>query len=197
MTHRAHRSGPHRPRGWSARRLAALAGATAILLAGAAHAAGAPVAEIKINQLGFLPAAQKLAVVPGDTQASFSVVDAATGAPVLDGKLAAAAVWDASGERVRVADFSALRAPGRYRVRVAGLPDSVPFSVAADVYRALNVAAIRSYTLNRSGIAPAGRSGRTVRAAASPSRYHGAGPSLGRFPEAARREHGLQPERLV
>jgi endoglucanase len=169
MTHRAHRSGPHRPRGWSARRLAALAGATAILLAGAAHAAGAPVAEIKINQLGFLPAAQKLAVVPGDTQASFSVVDAATGAPVLDGKLAAAAVWDASGERVRVADFSALRAPGRYRVRVAGLPDSVPFSVAADVYRALNVAAIRSYTLNRSGIAlPAAVAGPYARPLAHP-----------------------------
>jgi endoglucanase len=127
--------------------------AAAWLLAAAPHASAAADGSVKINQLGFLPTAQKLAVVPGDAQSRFSVVDAATGSQVLDGEMAAAATWDASGERVRIADFSALRTPGRYRIRVAGLPDSAPFSVAAGVYRDLNIAAIRSYTLNRAGIA--------------------------------------------
>jgi endoglucanase len=153
MTHFAYRPDAHRVRKRHTPRRSLLAGAAALLLAGAAHASGSPENGIKINQLGFLPAAQKLAVVPGDAQARFSVVDAATGKPVLDGKLPGAATWDASGESVRVADFSALRTPGRYRIRVAGLPDSAPFSVGPDVYRELDIAAIRSYTLNRTGIA--------------------------------------------
>jgi endoglucanase len=127
-------------------RLAVLA---ALLLAGGA-ASAAP--AIKLNQLGFLPAAQKLAVVP-TTTARFAVVDAASGKQVFEGSLGAATTWDASGESVRLADFSALRTPGSYRLRVAGLPDSAAFPVAADAYRELDAAAIRAYTLNRAGIA--------------------------------------------
>lgn len=131
-----------------------LAACALLLAAGSAAAEDARAsAAIKLNQVGFLPAAQKLAVVPGAAPARFSVLDAATGKPVFDGRLAPAATWDASGERVRVADFSALRTPGRYRIRVPGLPDSAPFAVDADVYRDLDAAAIRSYTLNRAGIA--------------------------------------------
>jgi len=140
----------------STSRLALLAACT-LLAGGAGAAPAAAPAAIKLNQVGFLPAAQKLAVVPAlapaAAQARFSVIDAATGKPVFDGVLARAAAWDVSGERVRVADFSALRTPGSYRLRVAGLPDSAPFSVSPDVYRDLDTAAIRSYTLNRAGIA--------------------------------------------
>lgn len=153
MPHLAHRPGAARPRDRRRPALPLLACASALLLAGAAQASGLPAAGIKVNQVGFLPAAQKLAVVTADSQEHFSVVDAATGTPVLEGILAGAATWDASGELARIADFSALRTPGRYRVRVAGLPDSAPFSVAPDVYRELDIAAIRSYTLNRTGIA--------------------------------------------
>ena len=145
MTHSAHLARP------------ALFAACSLLLGAAGVAQAAPAVAIKLNQVGFLPAAQKLAVVPAAAstaaQARFSVIDAATGKPVFDGSLARAATWDASGESVRVADFSALRAPGSYRLRVAGLPDSAPFQVSLDVYRDLDAAAIRSYTLNRAGIA--------------------------------------------
>ena len=132
-----------------------LAGCAALLLAASASAAGSGAAGdgIKVNQVGFAPAAQKLAVVPAPAQERFAVVDASTGKAVYEGQLQDAAAWDASGERVRVADFSTLRMPGRYRIRVAGLPDSAPFAVQAGVYRELGIAAIRNYTLNRSGIA--------------------------------------------
>jgi endoglucanase len=118
----------------------------------AASAAEAPTA-VKINQLGFLPASQKLAVVPGAAATRFAVVDAASGKQVFEGSLGAASTWDASGENVRLADFSALRTPGSYRLRVAGLPDSAPFPVAADAYRTLDAGAIRAFTLNRASIA--------------------------------------------
>jgi endoglucanase len=126
----------------------------AMLLATTASAANAAApASIKVNQVGFLPAAQKLAVIPGAQDgARFAVIDAASGRAVFEGSLGAGAKWDASGETVRLADFSGLRAAGSYRIRVAGLPDSAPFAIGPNAYRALDAAAIRSYTLNRASI---------------------------------------------
>lgn len=130
--------------------LTALAAAT---LLGAAMCAHAATPLIKVNQLGFLPASQKLAVVNAPDATRFAVVDAASGKTVFDGALGAPSTWDASGETVRLADFSALRTPGSYRIAIAGVPDSAPFPVKADAYRDLDAGAIRAYTLNRAGIA--------------------------------------------
>jgi len=123
---------------------------TALAATGSASAAA-----IKFNQLGFLPASQKLAVVTdADAHAeTFAVVDAASGKTVLEGRLGAPEKWDASGETVRLADFSKLNTPGNYRLRVAGQPDSAPFPIAADAYRALDAAAIKAYYYQRAGIA--------------------------------------------
>jgi endoglucanase len=132
-------------------------------------APGARAEDIKVNQVGFLPASQKLAVVPAGSAASFAVVDAATGKPVLEGELGAGAAWDVSGETVRLADFSRLRAPGRYRIKVAGLADSAPFSIDADAYRALDAAALKSYYFARAGTALLPRhAGEYARAAGHP-----------------------------
>lgn len=131
--------------------IAAAAALTAANTAGAA--AGSPSA-IEVNQLGFLPAAQKLAIVPATANGAdrFKVVDG-TGKTVFEGALGAPAVWDASGERVRLADFSDLRTPGNYRIVVAGQKDSLTFPVSPDAYRALDIGAIRAYTMNRASIA--------------------------------------------
>lgn len=120
------------------------------LLTSAADAAGA--AAIKFNQLGFLPASHKLAVVAAGSADSFALIDAA-GKTVLEGRLGAPETWDASGETVRVADFSKLTTPGSYRIRVAGQPDSASFPIAPDAYLALDAAAIKAYYYQRAGIA--------------------------------------------
>jgi endoglucanase len=119
-----------------------------LLLAGPGIAA-----DIKVNQVGFLPAAQKLAVVPAGTATRFAIVDTATGKQVLDGELGPSASWDASGETVRLADFSPLHTSGTYRIKVAGLADSAPFTIGPEAYRELDAAALRSYYFQRSGIA--------------------------------------------
>jgi hypothetical protein len=125
-------------------------------LLGAAQPAAAAEA-IQVNQLGFLPGAHKLAVVPAGGASRFALKDGA-GKTVFEGSLGAAATWDASGEKVRLADFSKLATPGTYRIVVEGLADSAPFPIAADAYRALDAGAIRAYTLNRAGIALDARS---------------------------------------
>jgi endoglucanase len=47
---------------------------------------------------------------------------------------------------------SGARAAGDYVLRVEGLPDSAPFKISADNYKALNAAAIKSFYLNRASI---------------------------------------------
>ena len=74
--------------------------------------AGDPVAgSVRLNQLGYLPGAKKLAVLPGSNSDSFSIIDTRTGKMVLEGKQGSEAVWTPSGERVRVADISTITAP--------------------------------------------------------------------------------------
>lgn len=119
-----------------------------LLAAGLAHAQ-AQTGEIAVNQIGYSPGAAKVAALPAVEAAAFSVVDADTGRTVLSGPLGAAARWEPAGADVRLADFSALKAPGRYRLHVDGLTDSPPFVVAADAYAAVNAAAIKAFYFNR------------------------------------------------
>ncbi len=107
---------------------------------------------IKVNQLGFAPAASTIAVVPESTGSGFEVVRADTGATVLRGQLSKPALWAPSAETVRLADFSSLATPGKYRLKVAGAPVSDPFTVGPDAYNALNAASIKALYYNRASI---------------------------------------------
>jgi len=116
-------------------------------------AAGADAAAaIRVNQLGFPPQAEKLAVVTNGAASRFEVVAADSGKTVLSGELGAPARWTASAETARIADFSALTAPGQYRIKVNGEPLSDRFTVGADVYRDLSTGALKAYYMNRAGI---------------------------------------------
>jgi endoglucanase len=135
-----------------------------MLACGAAQATG-----IKVNQLGFAPLASKQALVPNLAASTFEVIDAASGKPALRARLAAPALWRASMETVRLADFSSLKTPGRYRIKVAGAPLSDPFNIGPNAYRALNSAALKAYHFNRSGSALEARhAGLYARAAGHP-----------------------------
>ena len=114
-------------------------------------AGGASAQAIRVNQVGFLPQAHKLAVV-AQGAGEFEIVGA-DGKPVFKGSAGAALRWEPSGETVRVLDFSALTQPGTYRIRMAGLPLSDAFTVNADGYRALNAAALKAFYFNRSALA--------------------------------------------
>jgi endoglucanase len=109
----------------------------------------------KLNHVGFLPWSQKGFTVASEARSSDSsfVVESAAGEVALEGRLEATAYDETAvtGEVVYVGDFSALRTPGEYVVRV-GDHSSQPFVIAADVYGALFRDAARSFYLNRSGV---------------------------------------------
>ena len=116
------------------------------MVAGAASAQA-----IKVNQLGFLPQAQKLAVA--SQQAGEFEIVGEDGKAAFKGTAGPALRWEPSGETVRVLDFSPLTRPGTYRIRIAGMPLSDPFTVNADGYRAVSAAALKAFYFNRSAIA--------------------------------------------
>ena len=109
---------------------------------------------IAVNQLGYAPAARKVALV-GDwlgtagampvTSSEFDLIDR-RGQPVWRGPLALRTRGDPwSGNDVYVADFSDFRVSGRYRVRVAGIGVSDEFAIADDVYDAAYRAVMRVF----------------------------------------------------
>ena len=106
---------------------------------------------IKLNQLGFMPAQQKLAVVPNNGALRFDVVSASNNTVVMSGDLSSAESWSSSGETVRRADFSSLSDIGSYRIVVEGLDDSPEFEIAEDVYDELAKESLKAYYRARSG----------------------------------------------
>lgn len=90
---------------------------------------------IRVNQVGYLPSDQKVAVAfsATDLPASFDVINGA-GQVILSGKprRPLAQRWGSFGAHAEL-DFSELAVPGTYRVRAGGV-DSVPFTIGHDIY---------------------------------------------------------------
>ena len=131
-----------------------------LLLLAQAAVAAEPVPGIRLNTLGFLPGAGKLALVPDGPGTVFEVVEATGGDAArvaLRGELSRPLSWAPAGDTVRVADFSALRVGGSYRIQVPGQPLSNVFAIGPGVYRELDRAALKAFYFNRSGTALAAR----------------------------------------
>ncbi|HXU17150.1 MAG TPA: glycoside hydrolase family 9 protein [Terriglobales bacterium] len=92
--------------------------------------------DIKVDQVGYLPAAQKIAFIAtsGETAQSFSVKRSSDNKVAFEGKLGARAHDSNTGDDVQAADFSILREPGRYYIEVPGIGRSWNFSIEANVY---------------------------------------------------------------
>jgi len=159
---------PGRRLGFGARLLGVVVAAGLGTAAVAADAKPPLSANILVDQFGYPPAAQKVAVirdprigfdaaahfVPG---AHYAVVDAETGAQLAEGRPKpwhGGATDPSSGDKAYWFDFSALRRPGRYyildRDRKLRSPE---FRIADDVYREVLKHAVRTFFYQRAGFA--------------------------------------------
>ena len=129
---------------------------TRLLLAGlaawqlSAMPAEAADAGMHVDQVGYLTGYEKVAMVTDDGEQDFAIVDAGNGKTVYKGKLSAAKKDAMSEETLRRADFTALKTPGTYMLKV-GTRVSYPFEIGDDVYHQAAHDTWRSYTLSRSG----------------------------------------------
>jgi len=110
--------------------------------------------SIKVDQVGYLPARAKVAIVtdPGAT-GSFSVRRSADGSEVLTGRLGPPRADADTGDTVRAADFSVLDQTGSFYLDVAGVGASHEFDVAPDVYAKVFYLAMRAFYGQRCGSA--------------------------------------------
>ncbi len=135
---------------------AALAGVAASAMTGCAFPVSAEEwrAQARMSQVGFLPGSDKAATVQwpqGSREAArVFAVHRMSGGKVMEGAPTMARADAISGDRVQVADFSAVREPGKYRLEVEhGHP--VEFAVEEDGYRHALWSAVRGYYGQRCG----------------------------------------------
>ncbi len=121
----------------------------------AASGSDAEIPAINVNQVGYLPNAEKKAVVRAelgtDISGSFDVVNVETDAVVLTGELEPAKENAASGEQTAIADFSEVTDAGTYKLVAEGFGESFEFRISDDVYEELADSTMRMFYLQRCG----------------------------------------------
>jgi endoglucanase len=109
--------------------------------------------NIRLNQIGFYPTGQKMAVVVGSKATKFCLVSVSNKKDtVLSGELKKASIWEPSGEEASKADFSIFTKPGSYVVTVKGLGESYPFEINATVNASVAAASLKMYYFQRTAI---------------------------------------------
>lgn len=107
---------------------------------------------IRLNQVGFYPGAQKIAVVLGEKETAFELKDAATGKTVFKGKLSEPRANQHSGKRSRIADFTGVRKAGKYFIEVPSLGKSAAFEIKEKIYKEVAAASLKGFYYQRASI---------------------------------------------
>jgi endoglucanase len=114
--------------------------------------APSPTTAIKVDQVGYLPANQKLALLAGPELAkTFSVRRSGDNGVVFQGTPGDAVLDPDTGDRVREMDFSSVNAPGRYYIEVSGVGRSWDFEIKKDVFARTYYLAMRGFYGQRCG----------------------------------------------
>lgn len=105
---------------------------------------------IRLNQLGYYPSQEKIAVIDNGKVEEFAILDAISGERVFAGKSSYTAKSEWSDKTRTVLDFSAITIPGEYILKVNGT--SVVFSVKDSVLSPLADAALKSFYYQRTAM---------------------------------------------
>lgn len=110
-------------------------------------------AEVRVNQVGYLPHAQKRATVVSDaaTPLPWTLLDS-QGNKLAEGQTRPFGLNPASGEKVHIVDFSQVTQPARDLVLVVNDKKSHPFSIDPQLYQKMKLDALSFFYQQRSGI---------------------------------------------
>ncbi|MFN8255277.1 MAG: glycoside hydrolase family 9 protein [Bacteroidales bacterium] len=126
--------------------------AIALFLSGYKSGDRSKMAEIRINQLGYYPKAVKKVIVANTSARTFQITDT-SGNVVYSGNLSQPVFWDKSGEKLCMADFSALTIQGTYFFKVEDASEPSKFSIKTNLYNDAFKAVLKNYYFQRSGMA--------------------------------------------
>jgi endoglucanase len=117
----------------------------------AAGASAAFAANAYINQVGYRPADPKeFALVGGNNDVEFVN---ASGQTALKVTPKAASYWDASGQNVQLVDFSELKTPGTYSVKVGGNALRQDLKIADNTFESVFKGAVKWFYYQRASMA--------------------------------------------
>lgn len=111
---------------------------------------------IRLNTIGYLPDSPKQASVAGRFS-RFVVKRLNDGKTVYEDEAQGPIFNTDTEEQLYIADFSAVKTPGEYRLEVTGIGSSPPFKIGADVYRFPFYTVMRGMYLWRCGTAVSGK----------------------------------------
>lgn len=107
---------------------------------------------ILINQIGFYPKAQKVALIRINTN-KFEIIDTKTNKVVFTGTPGKLKYWELSGDSVSTADFTSLVKPGKYKLCLNNQSIcSSEFEIGQNLYTSIAKASIKGLYLNRTAI---------------------------------------------
>ena len=107
--------------------------------------------NVNVNQIGYRPGDTKTVIVKSQRTETFQVVNVDTGEEVYSGTFGEFGFHAPSDDVVRAGDFSAVTAPGTYKI-VTDVGETYPFKVEEGVYADLYKAVVRMLYLQRCGI---------------------------------------------
>jgi endoglucanase len=105
--------------------------------------------KIRLNQIGFYPDAHKVAVITDDISGDFLIESVTSGEVVFKSKLSAPHKSAYSPKVTRIADFSAVTAPGMYKLNLPGIGDSYNFEIKPKVFNSLTKGLIKGFYFQR------------------------------------------------
>jgi len=111
---------------------------------------------IRLNTIGYLPDSPKQASVAGKFS-RFAVVRVRDGKKVYEGEAAETVTNADTDEQITIADFSALKTPGEYRLEIPDIGFSPPFRIGTDVYDFPFYTIMKGMYLWRCGTAVSGK----------------------------------------
>jgi endoglucanase len=106
-------------------------------------------AKIRLNQIGFYPHEQKVAVVASEKASDFFITSKDDSKKVFEGKLSGVKKQSYSSHTTRVADFSAFVGEGSFVLHVPGVGDSYVFEIKNKVLQPVAVGALKAFYYQR------------------------------------------------
>lgn len=106
---------------------------------------------VRVNQIGYVVDAPKIATVANMSASSFEVKDFKSGEVIFKGNLEEGEFWSQSNETIQKIDFTALKKEGKYVLEVED-EVSYPFEISKDgkLFHDLSVASIKAFYYWRS-----------------------------------------------
>jgi endoglucanase len=101
--------------------------------------------DIRLNQIGFYPKEQKVAVVVKDVKGEFYVTSPDQKQKYFAGQLSAVRQSEFSSKKTCLADFSAFTSPGTYTLVVPGVGYSYNFEIKANVLQPVAASTLKSF----------------------------------------------------